>query len=545
VLAIKKGVGPMALECWEFIGRCYKELGFPREYALATSTGAFNLKAANESKALKMAQNARKALNRIARLTNSAADKQRLNRFKDSFKKVFGGGSDAAYEPAISAMNEGKYERAIEGFGTIEAENEKFELAKGYIVWCTLKKAETDYDTATRARRMPKAKRKAAQDALESGYAATIDLAEKYLAFTKATPIRGEPVKKNNREQARGVVNLAKAAALKGLERWDESLNVLAYFEGAGKEIASRSQLQQAQTLKVQIMLGKKRLDLAEQELEKLEKGFAANAAKSVINLKGILGADYQTLAEKEQKPGGNKTRATRALVKSVEYRRAWVKGINPKIENLYSLARDLYSLNRFDEAKTYLDAIIKGWGEKEKLRGRERTTLRLARLYLARCLVWQGKYLEAEPILRALYEKKKRDKSLLKEYAELLTGTIRTVDRKIVYVPGRGAHRESAMVGYKLWQRIIKQVEGSVDKDAVSEYLEARFHQNLVRWAQNVPDKARQSIKLLKLSLGDQLDRKKGSRKPGYWEKRFSWLEKRLSRKAPQTPPPMPAPRG
>lgn len=543
VLAIKKGVGPVSLDCWNYIGRCYEGLGYQREYALATATGAFNLKAADEGRALSMAQRARKTLQRIAAATKSAKDRARFNRHKATMDQVFGAVSGARFDPATAAMGDRNFERAIEEFGSIQPDAEKYELARAYIVWCTLCKTEKTYTEKTSGKRIPKAERKAAQDELNAGYAETIKLADRYFAFAKTNAIRGEPVKKKNREQAHGVAALAKAAALKGLGRWNDSLAVLGYFEGIGASQASRSQLQQAQTLKVQLMLGKGKLSDAAKELEKLEKSFPA-AAKSVVNLKGMLGSEFQNLAAAEEKRG-RKPAALSALVKSVNYRLAWIKGITPKIENLFSLAKDLYTLNRFDEAKTYLDEIMTRWGDIEKPRSRLRKTLRLTRIYLARCLIWQGKYMEAEPILRDLYNAKRNDLTMLKEYAALLTGAVRTVDGKLAYLPGRGAHKDKKHTGYKLWGRLVKRSEDKITAQGRAEYLEARFHQNLYRWAQGAPEMAQSSIEQLRVSLGKQLDRKPGARKLGFWETRYNWLEKRLRVKAPQTPPPMPTPRG
>jgi len=133
----------------------------------------------------------------------------------------------------------------------------------------------------------------------------------------------------------------------------------------------------------------------------------------------------------------------------------------------------------------------------------------------------------------------------MLMEYGGLMTGTVKLSDGKFIYVPGRGAHKKDALAGYKIWRRLIKTVARETTEDALKKYLCARFHQNLVRWAQGKADQAKKSINQLKVSIGQNLDRKKGSRKPGYWEQRFNWLEKNIRQEAPQTPPDPPKPLG
>ncbi len=546
VLAIKKGVGDVALDCWYFIGRCYRNLGFLRESALATASGAFNLKSADPARAMDMARGARNTLAKIAKQTGSKKDREALNNHKDRMDQVFGSVSGANYDPAFQKMQEGLYAKAIEDFQRITKDAEKYELARGYITFCMAKLAEKNHDKAVREAQRIRKGRKAALEAAETAFeealkktAAEVD---SYLGFVKRTPIHGEPVKKNNRNQAMGIAYLSKVVALKGLKKWNEGLTVLGYFSGGS--VTNKDQLMTASILRTQLCLGKKMLKEAEQELKVLKARYPGKAQKFIISIQGQLGMDLKAQAETLEK-AGKRVPALNARLKSVALRHAWVKGISPKIENLYSLAKDLYDLNRFDEAKSYLDAILNQWGSVEKPRRKLRKSLRLTKLYLARCLVWQGKYVEAEPIFRALYEAKKNDRGLLKEYASLLTGTVKFIDGKFLYIPGRGAHKKDAMVGFNLWRRVAKTHErGNTEKD-FREYLCARFHQNLVRWAQGKASLANKSLKQLRNSLGQNLDRKPKSRKPGYWEKRFDWLERSIRQKAPQTPPEPPAPLG
>lgn len=546
VLAIKKGVGDLALDCWYFIGRCYNRLGFLRESALATASGAFNLKSADPAKAMDMARSARNTLAKIAKQTGSKKDKTALNEHKDLMDQVFGSVSGANYDPAFQKMQEGHYAKAIEDFQRITKDAEKYELARGYITFCMAKLAEKNHDLAVQDAQKIRKGRSAALEAADAAFkealrktAAEVD---RYLDFAKRTPIHGEPVKKSNRNQATGVAYLSKAVALKGLEKWNEGLTILGYFSGG--TVTNKDQLMTASILRTQLFLGKKMLKDAEQELKMLKTRYPGKARKFIISIQGQLGLDLKALSEKLEKEG-KRVPALNALLKSVAFRHAWVKGISPRIENLYSLAKDLYDLNRFDEAKSYLDAILNQWGSVEKPRRNLRTSLRLTKLYLARCLVWQGKYVEAEPIFRALYEAKKTDRGLYKEYASLLTGTVKLTGGKFIYIPGRGAHKKDAIAGFKLWARIAKTHERGNEEKDFREYLGARFHQNLVRWAQGKSDLAKKSMQQLRTSLGKNLDRKPKSRKPGYWEKRFDWLERSIRQKAPQTPPEPPAPLG
>jgi len=542
VLAIKKGVGPEALECWDFIGRCYRQLGFLREAALASAKGAFDLKAIDEARAQDLARSARSAYQKIFKQTKAAADRDRLNKHKELMQQVFGSKTGAYYDPAVQAMQEGRYEKAIEEFAKVTPDSEKYDLAQSYITFCMVQQTMAEHEKAAGKRKMKRAERSALDAAKKAGLEKAIGKVDEYVRYTKSNPIRGEPVKKANREQAIGVALQAKAVALKELGKWNEGLDVLVYFDSG--RITNQDQLRNASILKVQMLLGKNDLAGAEKELVNLESKFGSSAQKNLVSLKGLLGVALQDRAARLEKEGKKQT-AVNTLLKSVAYRHAWVRGITPKIENLFSLAKDLYDLNHFDEAKSYLDAIMDKWGSVEKPRGKLKKTLHLARLYLARCLVWQGKYLEAEPILRSLYESNKKNLSMLKEYAELLTGTVRGENGDFIYIPGRGAHAKDATEGYRLWSRVVKKNERESTTAAFQEYLGARFHQNLVRWAQGKPELASKSINQLRVSLGPNLDRRPGARNKGYWEERFEWLEKQIRRKAPQTPPPMPAPKG
>jgi hypothetical protein len=159
-------------------------------------------------------------------------------------------------------------------------------------------------------------------------------------------------------------------------------------------------------------------------------------------------------------------------------------------------------------------------------------------RLRMARGLIREGRYLEAEPILRWLHEEEPRNPARRWECATLLTGTVREDGDRLVYVPGLGSRREYAMRGYKLWQKVIRDVEGSTSRADIDRYLEARFHQNMARWAQGAPEKALLSIQLLRGNPGGGGRRRAPT---GKWERRFNWLEEQIRAHpaAPVTPPP------
>ena len=544
VLAIEKGLGQKALECWEFIGRCYQKMGFEREYALATATGAFKLKSIDGIRATDMARKAKLSLTKIAKTTGSAKDRTRLNKHKEMTAQVFGSPVGADYEPAEQAMREGKYELAIEYFGNVDASAEKYELAQAYITYCMNRLAEKKYSAAVNGK-VSKNEREAAREAYRNDLNKTLAKVDSFIKGTESRSVRGEPIKKSNRDQAMGIALLSKMEALKDLDRWDDGLKVAAFFESG--QVSNADHLAKASVLKALLLLGKKNLQQAEEAIQRIEKKYAssADAQRSLITLKGILGAEYKNLADQLEKKK-RKTEAINALLKSVAYRHTWVNSISdPQIENLFTLAKDLFDLNRFDQAKSYLDAILKRWGDDTKARGALKTTIRLARLYLARCLMWQGKYLEAQAIFKDLHNARKTDKGLMKEYAEVLTGTMRVVNGQMVYLPGRGAHKDDALDGYRIWARLAKIAQREATPESIKDFLEARFHQNLVRWAQKMGDKAQTNIRQLRVALGKNLDRPKGSSQDGYWEKRFDWLEKQIGRPAPQTPPPMPSPLG
>ncbi|MBN2490617.1 MAG: hypothetical protein JXQ29_07200 [Planctomycetes bacterium] len=545
VLAIKKGSGPEALECWDYIGRCYQKLDLEREAALAWANAAFTLKAVDPDKAADLARRARTSYTKIARASNNAKeDEARLKKHREMMDQVFGTGSDVTFEAGQQLMIEGRHDQAIEEFATVEPKSEKYDIARAFITNCLVRVADGLAETAGKP--LKKEAREEAEAARDQAYEKAIQAVDEYLSYTRTNPIRGEPIRAANREQAISIAMLSKAMALKELKRWDEGLSALAYFDSGLATVSAH--LQQATILKVQLLLGKRSLEAAESELRNLESKYGPSP--HVVSLKGQLGAEYRTRADELDKQQ-QRVAALNALVKSVAYRHAWLedlkdrKDTDPRIENLFSIAKDLYDLNRFDEAKVYLDTILERWGGETKPRGQLLITLRLTRTYLARCLVWQGKYMEAEPILRSLHEERKQDLTLMKEFAELLTGAVREVDGNFVYIPGRGADQEKAMEGFKLWARVLKLIERETTDTALAQFLEARFHQNLVRWAQGQPENAQKSIDQLRVSIAPTLDRRKGAREPGFWERRFSWLEKQIRQKAPQSPPPAPAPRG
>ena len=477
--------GREALECWDFTGRCYRQLGLLRESALAHATGAFRFRTADEARALDLARGARNSLVKILKRTRSPEDRARLEAHKKRMDREF------HRDPA---------------------RKHGYERVRARRIFSMVLAADKESSKAVRMLR----------------YREVLKEADNYLKYVKMTSLAGEPGKSAVRNQALGVVHLARATALRGLEKWDEGLAVLEYFRsgvGAGRDVALK-----AAVLGIRFRLGKGNLEAAVEELRNLKARYA-EARKTVVNLSGILGAEFKAMSERLA-DAGDPEDSTRALLTSVSYRLAWVKGTDARVESLVALGKDLVSLNHFDRARPFFEAVLEKWGHAEKPRRGLAVSLKLARLYLARCKVRKGEYAEAQAIYRGLYEKNKRDRKLFFEYAALLTGTVEFYDGKYNYLPGRGACRKDAVEGYKLWSRMARG--GS----SVNLYLRCRFHQNLVRWAQGKTDFARKGIELLRVHLGQRLDQ-------GEWEKRFAWLEKALRRKAPRTPPPPPAPFG
>ncbi|MBN2491643.1 MAG: hypothetical protein JXQ29_12410, partial [Planctomycetes bacterium] len=543
VLIINKGRGAQALECWDFISRCYRELGFVREAALAASHGAFQLRATDETRALELAQRARSLLTRVTRDSGHKADAARLEALKDRMAAVFDIGG-MRYAPAVQKMQEGQYAQAIADFREVAPDQPTYELARAYIPLCLINQAEREHAETVARRGVTKMEKEEAAAPLRAGYREAIAAVDAYLDHVRKTPLRGEPEKEVSRRQARGVALLSKALALKGLERWGDALAVLGELDAAGVE--NRDILEKAAILRTQVHLGEGALAKAEAALAVLVGEFPG-ATKNILNLKGRLGIALAGHAQALRQQG-REVPALEALVRSVDYRTDWVKDSTElNLSNLLVLAQDLHALHRFDEARQYLEFILERWGDPEQSRRGDAAALRLARLYLARCLVWQGKYMEAEPLLRELYRSRTRDRTLLVEYASLLTGTVREVDGELVYLPGLGAREEPAIEGYKLWGQLARIAASGVTPEDLANYLEARFHQNLVRWAQGRGDLAATSIRQLRAAIGPNLDRRKGAAQEGTWERRFSWLERLLNRRAPapQTPPPPPAPRG
>ena len=540
VIQIDKNATERALDCWNFLARCYSRLGFEREAALAASTGAFKLKRFDEAVAFDMARKARSSYARIYRASKADADKERLTAHKDRMDKDFGGGGDANYDPGLQRMQEGKYDKAITLLAKVKTESDKYDLARGYVAFCKTQAAEKTYAKATKGRKSKK-QRAEAKAAAEASYKDAVKTVDDYVQYTKDNAIVGNPTKQGLRRQALGIALLAKAAAQKGLEDWDAGLATIATLrktEGISKDTEEKAAI-----LEAQMLMGQEAWDQAEAKVVALEKNFP-KATSNVVSLYGQLGAAW---SDKADAFGKAKQRVKRlnAIKKAVDFRTRWLKGTSDAAPaSIYHVGRDLYELNRFDEAKSYFKRILDTWGDVEKPRKKLASSIRLAKLYLARILVWQGKYLEAKPILEALHKKKKRNLGLLKEYASLLTGTIREVDGKFVYVPGRGAHKEDGIAGFKLWQRVAKMNLKKPGPDALKNVLEARFHENLVRWAQNRADLVKKSIKQLRTSYGPTLDKDPKNPREGYWQRRFAWLERNVARKPTQTPPPPPQPR-
>lgn len=530
VLAINKGVGDQAQECWDYISRSFRELGFAREAAYAAETAAFNYKT---DRSLDLAKRARGLLTRIKNASRSKKDEERLEALKARMEQEFGGGGSSNYDPAVLRMQEGKYGEAARRFGAVQPDSDKYDLAQAYQAFCLVLDAELDLAKALQEAGRSKEKQQAARTAAKESWTDAIGRVDRFLAGLDARPIVGNPVLKSSREQAIGVALFAKANAQESSGDYDASLATIEAIEKAPN--ASASTLEKAAVLKAQAYLDKDDLKNAEKQLALLGEKFPG-AQKYRLSMLGRLGLRWADEAEKLEK-AKNRVGALQATIKSVEFRQEWIKGeTSPSPVSLLSLGKDLFALNRFDEAKVYLEAVVDRFKDVKKLNKRQRTTQRLAKRYLGRILIWQGKYVEAKPLFEALYNENKRDLGVLREYAALLSGSVEEVDGNLVYVPGLGHHEKDAMAGFNLWKKIRKAKENKTTDAAQWEYLGARFHQDLVRWSLGKPELAERDIRALRVSLGADLD-------GGHWKRRFDWLERALRRKAPQTPPSPPKP--
>ena len=229
------------------------------------------------------------------------------------------------------------------------------------------------------------------------------------------------------------------------------------------------------------------------------------------------------------------------------------------RVEEDLSFARGLARRRMYDLARQILDRVLDDPSHDASVRAQ--ATLELAHVY--KDMVHRGRNLaarlEASEKADAAFQTFIRDFGdhpriieAKMDYAEFLLDVgryrLRLKDETIL-VEGppkqASAHREKALEGYKLWGRFARIYADGTTLEERQEYLKARFHQNLVRWAQGRGDLARKSLRFLRIGLGQNLDRKKGSAESGYWERRFEWLEKQIRRRrpAPQSPPPLPEP--
>ncbi len=530
VLSINQGVGDQAQECWDYVSRSFRELGFARESARAAETGAFRY---DSERSLDLAKRARGLLTRIKNASDSKHDKDRLEDFKTKMEQKFGGGGSSNYDPAVLRMQEGKYAEAARRFGAVKPDSDKYDLAQAYQAFCFVLDAELELANALKAAKRNKEKKKAARDAANQGWKDAIDRVDRFLQGLDARKIVGNPTLKSAREQAVGIALFAKASAQESRGEFDAALETIAAIEKAPN--VSASTLEKAAVLEAQAYLDKDDLKNAEAQLALLGEKYPG-AQKYRLSMLGRLGLRWADEAEALTKKK-NRVGAQQATLKSVEFRQEWIKGeTSPDPVSLLSLGKDLYLLNRFDEAKVYLEAVVDRFKDAGKLNKRMRTTQRLAKRYLARVLMWQGKYVEAKPLLEALYNENKRDLGVMREYAELLTGTVEDVGGQLVYIPGLGHHREDAMKGFGLWKDIRRAKERQTTDAAQAEVLRARFHQDLVRWSLGKPELVERDVKALRVSKGADID-------GGPWKRKFEWLERAIKRKAPQTPPPAPKP--
>ncbi|MBN2492482.1 MAG: hypothetical protein JXQ29_16660 [Planctomycetes bacterium] len=197
------------------------------------------------------------------------------------------------------------------------------------------------------------------------------------------------------------------------------------------------------------------------------------------------------------------------------------------------ALARDLYTIRWYREAARLLEALAASQGPVGPAVLRGATPRALTRYYLARCWIWLGRYAEAEALVRAWFEARKRDLAANVDLAELLTGTVRELDGAFYYLPGLGHDRDRAREGWKLWNRLRRSGD-------FADYLRGTFHQVLVHWAQGRPDRATTVIKVLREAVG------RPDATWGPWEQKFRWLQEQLdggiaaSRDPPAPPPPL-----
>jgi len=439
---------------------------------------------------------------------------------------VFGVGGKTPYERGVGEREAGHTERALDAFRRVTPESPNWVRAQMHVANCLIDRAETAY--RDRARAGGRSGRKAALQARQHGLEEAVKAIDRLLAALATRSDGGD------RERILASAWLTRAIALKGLERWDEALAAL-------DRLATRSADHRAKGLVVRFhcLVELQRLEEAEAALARLEAEFPS-VGKRHRNLTGILGGAYRRAATRLERAGRSRE-ARGALVKSVDLRSAWLKEADLPAESRFALARDLYSLNRFEEASGVFSSLLDRWGPVERKSRRLRKTIRLSRRYHARSLAWLGKYVEAEAIYRELYASRRSDRRLLEEYASLLSGTVREVDGTLRYLPGLAAHREFARQGFRLWERVVRRVEHGVAEEDVLAYVAARFHQNLIGWAQGRGASVVKRLESLRAILGAPA--KSGARRE--WHRRLTWLASLIRRHPtpPESPPAPPKP--
>ena len=444
---------------------------------------------------------------------------------------------DATFERGFEHVLQGDYTAAARCYQRVETASLWFELARAYRVWCLVKAADQAHQAAvSRAETLHESRSRADVTFGASCHEALLATDATLDLLRSRSPAEKRETRARQ-EQAKGVALLARAETLAYLGQEPEALATLKQLRTAAA--ASVGLHEDAAWLEVRVLLAMHDRDGAEAALDYLER-FHPRARHRTADLLWSLG---QAWAER----AACHYRACRwepylhALAKSVQVRlKAWQTGPGTHgTANLLALVEDLFTLRRFQEAAWLARTLLKSGATPAATSPEDVADQREARRWLGRCAFWLGDYEKAESLFRVVCDTERVSTTNLTDLATVLTGTVREVDGRLVHVPGLAEDRERALEGFRLWSRIL-EAECYSEQYGLSLLFQARFHRALVLWAQEGPDKVRKVT-------GRHLDQTRGSPFPGYWERRFLWLEEQLQRfpRAPTSRPLPPPPLG
>jgi tetratricopeptide (TPR) repeat protein len=441
---------------------------------------------------------------------------------------------DAAFERGFECVLQGDHVAAARCYQQVEEASPWFELARAYRVWCLVKAADQAHQAAvSRAETLHESRSRADVTFGASCHEALLAV-DATLDLLRSRPPAEKREARAQQERARGVALLARAETLAHLGQEPEALATLKQLRTVA--VASVGLHEDAIVLEVRVLLAMHDRDGAESALEYLER-FHPRTRHRTADLLWSLGQEWAERA-------AGHVRACRwepylhALARSVQVRlKAWQTGPGAhESANLLALVEDLFTLRRFQEAAWLARTLLKSGATPAATSPEDTADQREARRWLGRSAFWLCDYERAESLFRAVCDNKPKNRTELTDLATVLTGTVREVDGRMVYIPGLAEDPERAHEGWRLWGRLSK------GGNCLHEYFKAKFHQELVRWAHQGPDKVRMSLHQLREGTGRHLDRTRGSPFPGYWEKRFLWLEEQIQN-TPRAPTSRPLP--